>query len=274
MESQGFSTIRSSERYYIYHYRDNCQHGRLDANVVDSIPTDPQQYQEFLGFRRTKCMTRDNIPAYRIFSYMPGRALDLTNHDLAPRELGNSRYFTNRDAKDQAHEVIVAEASLDDGARLSIRASLPMNISPLCPELCTSTHPRHRPERDFRVAMQKSANEIFTYENSTGSVEELQVNFPGLAAIVNFFEVASNRQAAFRSVGILPPELCQQAVESVDFETWQSCSKASIVLRAGYLRDHRLNDRMAIVGGSFERCHHVRASPTLSFNFKDMRVAV
>lgn len=167
-------------------------------------------------------------------------------------------------------KVILAEASFENGSELSIPMSRSIDLSPLRAEYCTSTHPYNRPTRDYRVDMLQSTNELITKQHCTGSIEELQTHFPGLAAMVNFFDVALNRQAASRSVGALPPEVYQMVVDSVDYETWQSCAKSSIVLRACSLRNHRLNDRMAIVAGPYERRQNAHRPSTLSFDFKNL----
>ncbi|KAJ5338122.1 hypothetical protein N7452_004850 [Penicillium brevicompactum] len=65
----------------------------------------------------------------------------------------------------------------------------------------------------------------------TDSIENLHTHFPGLAAMVNLFGVALNRQAASRS----------------------SCAKASVVPRAAY-----------------ERRQNAYRSSTLSFDFKNL----
>ncbi|KAJ5340986.1 hypothetical protein N7541_010110 [Penicillium brevicompactum] len=167
-------------------------------------------------------------------------------------------------------KVSLAEVSGQDETGPIIKTTHSIDLSPVHASNCTATHTYNRPERDPEIESQPSPSELITAWNCAGTTRKLQTHFPGLSALVNFFEVAANRRSAFRSVGILPPELSQKVIEFADFETWQSCKKACIVFRACCLRDHRLNDRVAIVGGPFERRQSADKSAMLGFIFKDL----
>ncbi|KAB8206031.1 hypothetical protein BDV34DRAFT_212685 [Aspergillus parasiticus] len=119
------------------------------------------------------------------------------------------------------------------------------------PFYCVSTHPRDRPELNPGMKTQRQFGELIMNSNCTGTVQRLRSQFPGLATLVNFFEVAANRRAASKSAGILPPELYDRVLDFVDYDTWKNCLLVSTVVRSCCLRKYRLDDRMSIVAGPF-----------------------
>ncbi|KAE8323683.1 hypothetical protein BDV39DRAFT_208666 [Aspergillus sergii] len=107
--------------------------------------------------------------------------------------------------------------------------------------------------------------------NCTGTVQRLRSQFPGLAALVNFFEVAANRRAASKSADILPPELYDRIPDFVNYDTWKNCLLVSTVVRSCCLRKYRLDDRMSIVAGPFVRLQKYHKERLMSFDFQNMQ---
>ncbi|KAE8137932.1 hypothetical protein BDV38DRAFT_292551 [Aspergillus pseudotamarii] len=110
------------------------------------------------------------------------------------------------------------------------------------------------------------------FQHQRGTIQRLRSQFPGLAALVNFFEVAANRRAASKSAGILPPELYGQVLDFVDYDTWKTCLLVSTVVHSCCLSKYRLDDRISIVAGPFVRLgqyHHKER--LMSFDFQNMQ---
>jgi hypothetical protein len=55
--------------------------------------------------------------------------------------------------------------------------------------------------------------------NCKGTVRRLWRYFLGLAALVNFFDVAARRRAALKSTDLLPPEVYTRILDFVDYNT-------------------------------------------------------
>ena len=146
-------------------------------------------------------------------------------------------------------EAAFAEVTFGDAVEPFVRISYPVDLSPMRAEYCLSTHPRNRPELKPGMKPQYRPDQIIMNSNCTGTTRRLRSHFPGLAALVNFFEVATNRRTVWTSTGILPPELYDRILDFVDYDTWKTCLLVSTVIRACGLRKYRLDDRMSIVGG-------------------------
>ncbi|KAK6843993.1 hypothetical protein PG987_004853 [Apiospora arundinis] len=147
-------------------------------------------------------------------------------------------------------KVAFAEVSCDSG-KISVKVSRSVRLSPLRAEYCMSTHPRERPELKPGMPVQQQHGELLMQSNCMGTTRRLRQNFPGLAALVNFFEVAANRRAASNSIGTLPVELYDRILDFVDYDT--------------------LDERMRIVAGPFVRLHKYHKTRLLSFNFEDVQ---
>jgi hypothetical protein len=150
-------------------------------------------------------------------------------------------------------EVAFAEVSCDMGGKTFVIFTHTVSLSPLSAKDCLSTHPRERPEIEAGDQFQIPCSERIGLWKNDGSVEGLQLRFPGLCALVNFFEVAATRQTTYTSstTGILPMEIYDIIVEFVDYDTWKTCLKVSSGIRASCLRKYRIDDRARIVGGPF-----------------------
>ncbi|KAH7129052.1 hypothetical protein EDB81DRAFT_888820 [Dactylonectria macrodidyma] len=169
-------------------------------------------------------------------------------------------------------EVTFAEVSCVDGNEPFLKVCQPVRLSPLREKYCLSTHPRERPELKPGMTIQYHRGEILMKTNCTGTGRRLRSHFPGLAALVNFFEVAASRRTPFKSAGILPPELYGRILEFVDYDTWKTCSVVSRDFRSHCLSKYRLDDRMCIVAGPFVRLDKRRVERKerlLSFDFED-----
>lgn len=168
-------------------------------------------------------------------------------------------------------KVAFVEVSLEDG-ELVVKLTESVNLSPLHANYCVSTHPRERPVRKPGMKPQHHRGELLMEMNCTGTARKLRNHFPGLVALVNFFDAAMSRRAATKS-GFLPPELYGRILDFVDYDTWKTCSVASRELRSYCLLKYRLDDQMRIVSGPFvrlERCHG-EEERVLSFNFENMQ---
>lgn len=170
-------------------------------------------------------------------------------------------------------EVTFAEVCFDEGEDEEplVKVSEPVYLSPLRQNYCMSTHPRERPERKDGMNLQHRRGELLMQSNCTGTVRRLQSQFPGLAALVNFFEVAVNRRVASKSAGILPAELYGQILEFVDYDTWKTCASVSTEFRYFCLRKYRVDDDMRMTAGPFVRLQPLQKEPLLSFEFENMR---
>lgn len=146
-------------------------------------------------------------------------------------------------------EAAFAEVSLGDDVEPFVEVSGAVDLSPLRADYCVSTHPRMRPELKPGMKIRHRRGELIMQSNCTGTRRRLRGQFPGLAALVNFFEVAASRRAASKSAGILPPELYDRILDFVDYDTWKTCLLVSTVVRSWCLRKYRLDDRMRIVAG-------------------------
>ncbi|KAJ5719034.1 hypothetical protein N7493_007489 [Penicillium malachiteum] len=170
-------------------------------------------------------------------------------------------------------DVAFAEVLLGNDKKPFLKVSKGMNLWPLRPEYCQSTHPRERPEAKPGMKVHDRYKKIHVLAGDRGTPEQLRSLFPGLVALVNFFEVAGNRAAAASSTGVFPSELYSRVMDFVDYDTWKASLLASPMTRAPCLRRYKLDDRMTIVGGPFvrlqkvyRRCEKMRI---LSFDFED-----
>ncbi|KAI0402201.1 hypothetical protein F4802DRAFT_379465 [Xylaria palmicola] len=170
-------------------------------------------------------------------------------------------------------EVVFAEVSYVDGGDKEpmVQVSESMCLSPLRQHYCMSTHPRERPELKDGMDCQPQRGERVMQSNCTGTAGRLQSQFPGLAALVNFFEVAATRRSASRSRGIFPPELYDRILDFVDYETWKACTSVSTGFRSSCLSKYRIDEDTRIAAGPFVRLQKSHKEPLLSFEFEDMK---
>ncbi|KAK9234066.1 hypothetical protein V1525DRAFT_84427 [Lipomyces kononenkoae] len=113
--------------------------------------------------------------------------------------------------------VAFAEVSFNDDGPF-VKVSKAVNLSPLRADYCVSTHPRQRPELKPGMKIQRQTGELIMQTNCTRTVRNLRNRFPGLAALVNFFDVAASRRASSKP-GFLPPEIYYQILDFVDYDT-------------------------------------------------------
>ncbi|KAJ8123650.1 hypothetical protein O1611_g9541 [Lasiodiplodia mahajangana] len=165
-------------------------------------------------------------------------------------------------------EITFAEVSLRNKKPFA-RVSKAVPLSPLRMKYCMSTHPRNRPE--WREGMQKeSIPGELCIEHFTGTRDGLQTEFPGLAALVNFFDAGAGRRATSKSPGVFSPELYAKILEFVDYDTWRVCLEVSTEIRAMCLKRYWLDDRRRLARGPFTRPRNSDGHPCLSFDFQDL----
>ncbi|KAJ6037347.1 hypothetical protein N7540_001626 [Penicillium herquei] len=170
-------------------------------------------------------------------------------------------------------DVAFAEFLLGDDKKPFLKVSDAMNLWPLRPEYSQCTHPRERPEAKPGVKAHDRYRQFRMRAGERGTPEKLQSLFPGLAALVNFFEIAGNRAAAASTTGVFPTELYARVMDFVDYDTWKASLLTSSMTRVPGLRKFKLDDRMTIVGGPFVRLQERRRERIriLSFDFEDMQ---
>ncbi|KAH6637197.1 hypothetical protein F5144DRAFT_647199 [Chaetomium tenue] len=171
---------------------------------------------------------------------------------------------------EMAFAEVVPGAGADGEPFVTLTA--PMDISPLRPEYCLSSHPRERPENKGGL-IQYYRGEVIIKTNCAGTTSKMLEHFPGLAALVNFFNVAASRRAACKHPGVLPAELYLRILDFVDYDTWKACSVVSPQFRAYCLEKPRLDDRARIVAGPFLTVlpeQDAEKDGLLSFDFEDM----
>ncbi|PWY91871.1 hypothetical protein BO94DRAFT_583791 [Aspergillus sclerotioniger CBS 115572] len=168
-------------------------------------------------------------------------------------------------------EVVFAEVSPEDGGDFFIKLSEAVNLSPLHANYCVSTHPRTRPEVKSGMKARHHRGELLMKSNCTGTIRRLRTQFPGLAALVNFFEVAANRRAASKSRGTLPLVIYSRILDFLDYDTWKTCLFVPTI-RSCCLRKYRLDDRVSIVAGPFVRLkQNFHKDRLMSFNFESIQ---
>ncbi|KAI0859796.1 hypothetical protein F4860DRAFT_481537 [Xylaria cubensis] len=169
-------------------------------------------------------------------------------------------------------EVAFAEVSFGKGKdeKPLVKITKPVYLSALRQDYCLSTHPRERPEwppNTRRPHIHERGSEV----HWGGTARRLQSHFPGLAALVNFFEIAADRRAVSKSRGILPSELYDMILEFVDYDTWKICASVSTEFRYSCLRKYRVDDKTRIVAGPFVRLtRSYTKGRRLSFEFQNM----
>lgn len=168
-------------------------------------------------------------------------------------------------------QVAFAEVSGRENDIPSVAVTKAINLSPIRAEYCTSTHPCYRPELKPGMQVRHQYGERILQSNCTGTRRRLREQFPGLAALVNFLEVAADRRAINKSVGTFPQELYCRILDFADYDTWKTCLRVSKELRSECLKKYRLDDSTRIVGGPFVRLSRNRRDRLLSFEFQDMQ---
>ncbi|GKZ31076.1 hypothetical protein AbraIFM66950_011135 [Aspergillus brasiliensis] len=167
------------------------------------------------------------------------------------------------------HVSFAEVTSGEDGVPF-VLCSNKLNLSPLHEGYGMSTHPRARPEAKPGMQIRRRRGEHILLSNCTGTIDRLGRHFPGLAAMVNFFEVAGNRRAASKSEGTLPVEVYHRVLDFVDYDTWKACLHVSTAMRRYCLRKYRIDERMRIVAGPFVRLQQHFDEPLMSFDFENL----
>ncbi|KAF5227068.1 hypothetical protein FANTH_14881 [Fusarium anthophilum] len=124
-------------------------------------------------------------------------------------------------------KVAFAKVSHDKNDEPLVKLSKAVPLSPLRAAYCVSTHPRERPELKAGTEVRRQHGELVIQSNCTGTARRLQKHFPGLAALVNFFDIAARRCAVSKTTGNLPTEIYARILEFVDYDTWTKCALMS-----------------------------------------------
>ncbi|KAI0966608.1 hypothetical protein F4678DRAFT_484202 [Xylaria arbuscula] len=168
-------------------------------------------------------------------------------------------------------QVTFAEVSVARGDNVEplVKVSDPIYLSPLR-RYCI--HSRDQPEQEGRPSLEDQRHEVLReMMTCPEGVQELQSQFPGVAALVNFFEVAANRRAASRTRGIFPVELYDEILEYVDYDTWKTCASVSTDLRFSCLRKYRVDEKTRILGGPVIQSPEFPENRLLSFEFENLQ---
>ncbi|CAK7228825.1 hypothetical protein SCUCBS95973_007009 [Sporothrix curviconia] len=155
-----------------------------------------------------------------------------------------------------------------------ILASSELFLSPLREDFCLSTHPRERPVR--RRGQEHKGFLPHTWlgdDDYRRSRREMREDFPGIAAMVNFFTTVDSRRAAAagaRTHRPLPPELYTMILDRTDYATWQTCLLVSPMFRALARARYRLDDCHALVSGPTTVRNVHRGEPLMAFGLHDL----
>ncbi|KAL4885406.1 hypothetical protein BJY04DRAFT_230953 [Aspergillus karnatakaensis] len=153
-------------------------------------------------------------------------------------------------------QVAFADVSFCDDGEPFVQVTNPIHLSPL--------------QRKPGMTIQYHRGELLMQPKFASTRQRLEHFFPGLAALVNFFEVAASRRAAAKSAGIFPAELYDRILNSVDYDTWKACLLVSTEFRSRWLRKYRLDDRVRIVAGPFVRLRdNNKNEPRMCFDFEN-----
>ncbi|QUC19151.1 uncharacterized protein UV8b_03392 [Ustilaginoidea virens] len=173
-------------------------------------------------------------------------------------------------------EIALAEVALqseDEDDEPFIRVTRPLQLSILQARNTLSSHPRERPELVPGARSYPHTVDLLRRTGSTGSAKRLGELWPGLCAMVDFFEVLGNRRAAAKSSGIFPAEIWERIILFTDYSTWKACSVASPDLRLCCLREYRVDDETAIIGRPYAGNRFLRSGQReqlLSFNVENL----
>ncbi|KAK1758873.1 hypothetical protein QBC47DRAFT_457265 [Echria macrotheca] len=165
-------------------------------------------------------------------------------------------------------EVSLAEIGPHD--RVTIRATKPIPLSSLRPEDCMSMHPLTRAECKPGVEKQYVPAEWASKPLCIFTAADLEELFPGVCALVNFFDIVARRRTATKSAGVLPAELYYQILDHVDHDTWKACQTVSPILREYCLARYWLDEQTRIVAGPSVRVQSPYLDRVLSFDLQDM----
>lgn len=166
-------------------------------------------------------------------------------------------------------EAVFVEVSSSDSGTPTIHTSDAIRLSPLNIKYCLSTDPREYAEEKADIMDNWRRGTILPL-SSMISLERLQSDFRGLAALVNFFDAAANRAAATDVTGIFPLELYSMILDFADQETWRACSLVSKGFRNACMLRYKIDDHLALRRAPFE-WSNAAGEHLVSFCFEDVR---
>ncbi|KAI1308105.1 hypothetical protein F5Y03DRAFT_383592 [Xylaria venustula] len=166
-------------------------------------------------------------------------------------------------------QVTFAEVSIarGDNAEPLVKVSDPLYLS-LLHKYCIQS--RNQPTQEGRSSLKDQRREVLQeMMTCPNTVQELQSQFPGLAALVNFFDVATNRRVASTTRGIFPAEIYDEILQYVDYDTWKACASVSTELRFTCLSKYRINENTRIARGPVIQWPMFPDNHLLSFEFEN-----
>ncbi|AEO63920.1 uncharacterized protein THITE_157833 [Thermothielavioides terrestris NRRL 8126] len=162
-------------------------------------------------------------------------------------------------------EVVLVEVSTRPGEEPVVKVSDRLRLSPLRPEESLGTHHSECP-----VPMEGMMLPFSGYQEvvSGQSFQSRSKSYPGLAALINFFDAATNRRTAVRSTGVFPPEIYYAIIDQLDYNTWRTSSAVSPTFRFYCSARFRVDPSMCVMARSVSG---LRDGENLSFIVKNMR---
>lgn len=142
-------------------------------------------------------------------------------------------------------EVILVEVVSPKLGPPRIMMSRTLTLSPLREQPSQSSHPLERPPLGpFESPCSRPGEDSMSHGSCADTVPGLERNYPGLAAMVNFFRSSADRAAAAaRNRGILTTEMLNLVLDASDSDTCREIARASEELRDRGLGRHWLNDK-------------------------------
>ncbi|KAJ4305953.1 hypothetical protein N0V88_000743 [Collariella sp. IMI 366227] len=124
-----------------------------------------------------------------------------------------------------------------------VKVSHSLQLSPLQGKQCLSTHPRERPEWKERMPQVPPNHNVVREQSERSNAR----HYPGLATLINFFDVAAARRSAAKSSGALPQEMYCRILDHCDYDTWTAFSLVSPAVRSHSLINWRIDRHASIV---------------------------
>lgn len=141
----------------------------------------------------------------------------------------------------------------DNAGQRSIKLTKPLYLSPLRSENCLSTHPLDRPVLPEDQECTIAEGDQALLSNCFGSKRKLETYYPGICALVNFFEVAQTRASTAKRAHKLPTEIFRQVVDCVDYDTWKILQNLHHSFRDVCLARFRIDSTWSIIGDPVAR---------------------
>ncbi|OAA74789.1 hypothetical protein LEL_08370 [Akanthomyces lecanii RCEF 1005] len=143
-------------------------------------------------------------------------------------------------------DIAFAEVYVGSDKHRVVRFSDALNLSPLRSEECMSLHPLTRPPWSADAGMDLTPGARIVSCNSFGTAARLEKHYGGLAALVNFFKVATVRGVPPQNSSVLPTEILARIMSYADNETQRTCMQLSQSLCVLGFSDFRIDEEWSI----------------------------